>query len=133
MVFLRSHGVGTARAARIFKTYSPDAVQVMSENPYRLERGIRGIGFKTADAIQLRSCSLHGTRTRTATGRSDRKQSIGETLCVFLAALHRAGRTIAVRLMRLAAGTLPWPWIDPDKALPMGRETDRACICGKSD
>jgi ATP-dependent exoDNAse (exonuclease V) alpha subunit len=36
MVFLHSHGVGTARAVRIFKTYGADAVQVMSENPYRL-------------------------------------------------------------------------------------------------
>jgi exodeoxyribonuclease V alpha subunit len=45
------HGVGTARAVRIFKTYGTDAVQVMSENPYRLARDIRGIGFKTADAI----------------------------------------------------------------------------------
>jgi hypothetical protein len=32
--------------------------------------------------------------------------------------MHRAERTIAERLMRLADGTLPWPWIDPDKALP---------------
>ena len=32
--------------------------------------------------------------------------------------LHRAERTIAERLMRLANGTLPWPWIDPEKALP---------------
>jgi exodeoxyribonuclease V alpha subunit len=52
MVFLHSHGVGTARAVRIFKTYGADAVQVMSENPYRLARDIRGIGFKTADAIR---------------------------------------------------------------------------------
>jgi hypothetical protein len=36
---------------------------------------------------------------------------IGETPCVFLAGF-------AKRLMRLANGTLPWPWIDPDKALP---------------
>src|SRR5262249_33858469 len=43
---------------------------------------------------------------------------IGETPCVFLAGLHRAERTIAERLTRLANGTLPWPWIDPDKALP---------------
>ena len=43
---------------------------------------------------------------------------VGETPCVFLAGLHRAERTIAERLMRLANGTLPWPWIDPDKALP---------------
>ena len=54
MVFLHSHGVGTARAVRIFKTYGTDAVQVMSENPYRLARNIRGIGFKTADAIAMR-------------------------------------------------------------------------------
>ena len=33
------------------KTYGTDAVQVMSENPYRLARDIRGIGFRTADAI----------------------------------------------------------------------------------
>ena len=51
MVFLHSHGVGTARAVRIFKTYGNDAVQVMAENPYRLARDIRGIGFRTADAI----------------------------------------------------------------------------------
>ncbi len=54
MVFLHSHGVGTSRAVRIYKTYGNDAVQVMSENPYRLAKDIRGIGFKTADAIAER-------------------------------------------------------------------------------
>ena len=36
MVFLHSQGVGMARAVRIFKTYGADAIQVMTENPYRL-------------------------------------------------------------------------------------------------
>jgi exodeoxyribonuclease V alpha subunit len=36
MVFLHINGVGTARAVRIYKTYGTDAVQVMTENPYRL-------------------------------------------------------------------------------------------------
>ena len=54
MVFLHSHGVGTARAVRIFKTYGADAVEVMTENPYRLARDIRGIGFVTADAIAMK-------------------------------------------------------------------------------
>jgi len=54
MVFLHSHGVGTSRAVRIFKTYGPDAIQLITENPYRLARDIRGIGFKTADAIAAR-------------------------------------------------------------------------------
>jgi exodeoxyribonuclease V alpha subunit len=54
MVFLHSNGVGTARAVRIYKTYGSDAVQVMTENPYRLARDIRGIGFKTADVIAMK-------------------------------------------------------------------------------
>ena len=54
MVFLHSNGVGTSRAVRIFKTYGHDAIQVMTENPYRLARDIRGIGFRTADAIAMK-------------------------------------------------------------------------------
>src|SRR5947209_4762812 len=50
----RTHGVGSARAVRIYKTYGADAVQVMSEDPYRLARDIRGIGFKTADALAMK-------------------------------------------------------------------------------
>ena len=164
MVFLHTHGVGTARAVRIFKTYGTDAIQVMTENPYRLARDIRGIGFKTADAIAMKlgiektamirvragisyalteamdegHCGLPTDELvplaekllevlqeliRTAldleltqgTVIADR---VGETPCVFLAGLHRAERTIAERLIRLANGTLPWPWINADKALP---------------
>ena len=51
MVFLQSHGVGTSRAVRIYKTYGADAIPLVSENPYRLARDIRGIGFLTADQI----------------------------------------------------------------------------------
>jgi exodeoxyribonuclease V alpha subunit len=54
MVFLQSHGVGTARSVRIFKTYGADAVPLVRENPYRLARDIRGIGFKTADQLAQR-------------------------------------------------------------------------------
>jgi exodeoxyribonuclease V alpha subunit len=51
MVFLHGHGVSTSRAVRIFKTYGADALAVVSENPYRLARDIRGIGFLSADTI----------------------------------------------------------------------------------
>ena len=54
MVFLHSHGIGTTRAVRIYKTYGNDALQVMSENPYRLAYDIRSIGFTTADAIAMK-------------------------------------------------------------------------------
>ena len=54
IVFLHSNGIGTARAVRFYKTNGADAVKVVMENPYRLARDIRGIGFKTADAIAMK-------------------------------------------------------------------------------
>src|SRR5439155_282940 len=54
MVFLHSHGVGTARAVRIYKTYGTDAIARVQENPYRLALDIHGIGFKTADTLAQR-------------------------------------------------------------------------------
>ena len=54
MIFLHAHGVGTARAVRIFKTYGHESIKVMTEDPYRLARDIRGIGFRTADAIAMK-------------------------------------------------------------------------------
>jgi exodeoxyribonuclease V alpha subunit len=51
MVFLHSHGVGTARAVRIYKTYGTEAMARVQENPYRLALDIHGIGFKTADTL----------------------------------------------------------------------------------
>lgn len=54
MVFLQSHGVGTARAVRIYKTYGDEAILKVTENPYRLALDIQGIGFKSADGIAER-------------------------------------------------------------------------------
>ncbi len=54
MVFLQSHGVGTARAVRIYKTYGADAIPLVKADPYRLARDIRGIGFRTADQLAER-------------------------------------------------------------------------------
>ena len=51
MVFLQSHGVGTSRAVRIYKTYGETAIEKVQEDPYRLALDIIGIGFKTADVI----------------------------------------------------------------------------------
>jgi exodeoxyribonuclease V alpha subunit len=54
MVFLQSHGVGTARAVRIYKTYGDQAVETVRANPYRLATDIWGVGFKTADELAAR-------------------------------------------------------------------------------
>ncbi len=164
MVFLHQNGVGTARAVRIYKTYGLDAVQVMTENPYRLTRDIRGIGFKTADAIAMKlgvektamirlragvsfalaeamdegHCGLPTEKliplakelldapadlitTALDLERSEGNviaDTVGDTPCTFLAGLYRAEQNIADRLVRIANGMLPWPWIDEEKALP---------------
>jgi exodeoxyribonuclease V alpha subunit len=51
MVFLQGHGVSSARAVRIYKTYGDQAISKVQENPYCLALDIYGIGFTTADAI----------------------------------------------------------------------------------
>jgi exodeoxyribonuclease V alpha subunit len=51
MVFLHGHGIGTARAVRIYKTYGEDTVEKLQTNPYCLALDIWGIGFKTADQL----------------------------------------------------------------------------------
>jgi exodeoxyribonuclease V alpha subunit len=54
MVFLQSHGLGTAHAFRIYKTYGNSALALVRENPYRLADDIWGIGFQTADELALK-------------------------------------------------------------------------------
>ena len=68
MVFLQSHGVGTARAVRIYKTYGEEAVEKVRENPYRLALDIHGIGFKTADAIAQKLGIPHDSLIRAQAG-----------------------------------------------------------------
>ena len=164
MIFLHSHGVSTSRSVRIFKTYGADAIQVLSENPYRLARDVRGIGFKTADTIAER-LGIEKTamiRARAGIGFTlteamddghcglplDELVPMAEQLleipaaiveealsleleagdvisdevdgrsCIFLAGLHRSERAIAGRIRILQQGVLPWPHVDPAKALP---------------
>src|SRR5579864_6413589 len=51
--------------------------QVMSENPYRLARDSRGIGFKTADAIAMR---LGITKTATIRVRAGISYALTEAM-----------------------------------------------------
>lgn len=53
VIFLHEHGVGTARAQRIFRRYGPNAIGIIRSNPYRLASDVRGIGFLIADRIAL--------------------------------------------------------------------------------
>lgn len=68
MVFLQSHGISPTFAARIFKKYGHQAIEVVSQNPYRLAEDIRGIGFQTADAIAMKTGMSPDTQARLAAG-----------------------------------------------------------------
>lgn len=51
MLFLQGHGVSSGYAAKIFKHYGNQSIDVVKDNPYRLAMDIFGIGFVTADKI----------------------------------------------------------------------------------
>jgi exodeoxyribonuclease V alpha subunit len=51
MVFLQTHGIGTGRAVRIYKTYGDQAVELVRGNPYRLASDVWGFGFQSADEL----------------------------------------------------------------------------------
>lgn len=51
MLFLQSHSVSTSFAAKIYKVYGNESIQVVKENPFRLADDIWGVGFKTADGL----------------------------------------------------------------------------------
>lgn len=51
MLFLISHQLGQALAARIYKKYGKDTIERVTSNPYRLINDIEGIGFQIADKI----------------------------------------------------------------------------------
>jgi len=51
MLFLQEHEVSSGYAAKIFKQYGSQSIQVVRDNPYRLATDIFGIGFLTADRI----------------------------------------------------------------------------------
>jgi hypothetical protein len=132
---------------------APTFVQVMTDNPYRLAPDIRGIGFKTADAIAVR---LGIEKTAMIRVRAGISYALTEAMdsgpCglptdeLAVLAVNLAGggcrnrdrgyrRRQAVRIPRRPLprrtgycrapamspelnGTLPWPHIDPEKALP---------------
>ncbi len=59
MLVLQQHGISPALAARIHQRYGERAAEIVQRSPYRLAIEVRGIGFKTADAV-ARSLGISG-------------------------------------------------------------------------
>jgi exodeoxyribonuclease V alpha subunit len=54
MLFLQTNEVPTTYAARIYKLFGPESIERLKKNPYELAYLIRGIGFRTADAMAMK-------------------------------------------------------------------------------
>jgi exodeoxyribonuclease V alpha subunit len=109
-------------------------VRVIRENPYRLARDIRGIGFRTADQIAAKVGIEKTALVRIRAGISyalaeamneghcglpvEDLTALAVTLLEVSDNLHRAEQTIAERLRVLASAGPAWPPIDAAKAIP---------------
>lgn len=55
MQFLQDHDIKPAYAARVYKTYGSQALEILQNDPYRVAADIPRIGFYIADAVVRRS------------------------------------------------------------------------------
>ncbi|MFW2368475.1 MAG: AAA family ATPase [Desulforhopalus sp.] len=53
MIFLQGHGISTLFAVRIYKKYGDKAIEMVTQDPYRLANDFYGIGFFSADKVAL--------------------------------------------------------------------------------
>jgi exodeoxyribonuclease V alpha subunit len=51
MIFLQQYNISTLFAVKIYRQYGDKAVEIVSDNPYRLAEDIYGIGFLSADRV----------------------------------------------------------------------------------
>ena len=54
MIWLKQNDLSNTLATKIYKTYGSDSIPKLQENPYRLYRDIKGVGFKKADETALK-------------------------------------------------------------------------------
>lgn len=55
LLFLQQYGISNQLAVKIYKAYREKLYEIVKNNPYRLAEDIRGIGFKIADGIAMRT------------------------------------------------------------------------------
>ncbi|MDP1666158.1 MAG: ATP-dependent RecD-like DNA helicase [Methylobacter sp.] len=104
MVFLQSHGVGTSRSVRIYKTYGEESIEKVRENPYRLALDIHGIGFKTADSLAQKLGIASDSLIRAQAGvRHALQEWSSEGHC---AAIRQALCEMAVKLLEIPAAII---------------------------
>ena len=106
MNFLGSHGLSATKAPRILRTFGPDALSIIENNPYRLAREVPGIGFKSADLIARHTGLEPDSEERFASAIHDRLQkAIARGHCAYPAEalLREASKEVGFPPERLVA------------------------------
>ena len=137
MLFLQSHHVSPGLAMKIYAVYGQGAIQVIQENPYKLEQDIYGVGFRTADAIAVELGLPPESPPRLATGIKHVLNEIAsEGHCYLPRAevLAKAAETLGVRadllppaLVDLAQRKEIFIEVAPPSSKPVG-ETDEGAL-----
>lgn len=68
MLFLQSHNIAAGLAARIYKAYGAQALEIVRTDPYRMGKDVWGIGFRTADELALKLGLPEGSPSRLSAG-----------------------------------------------------------------
>lgn len=55
LLFLQQYGISNQLAVKIYKAYRENLYEIVKNNPYRLAEDIRGVGFKIADGIAMKT------------------------------------------------------------------------------
>jgi exodeoxyribonuclease V alpha subunit len=113
MLFLQSHGVSAGLGAKIYRQYGDQSINVIRENPYRLEQDVYGIGFKTADALAVELGLPRDSLPRLMTGLKHTLSEAANDGHCFLPAAELITRAAA--LLQVAPEALP-PALDALRA-----------------
>jgi exodeoxyribonuclease V alpha subunit len=102
--------------AHFLKMFGKGVFDIIEETPTRL-REVEGIGL-AEKLLEVPGPLIESALAEELMEETVTLDRVGDAECVFLTGLYMAERGIAEQIKRIRSGTLPWPEIDADKALP---------------
>ncbi len=138
MMFLQGHGISTLFAVRIYKEYGDKAIELVTEDPYRLAHDFYGIGFFSADKVALSIGLAKDSRERIVAAIRHVLAASREQGHCFLTSTQieqEVGKLLEMDLGELLAGYLEYmEEINYLKVriLPDGRGAQQTCYYAKS-
>ncbi len=138
MMFLQGHGISTLFAVRIYKEYGDNAIEKVTEDPYRLAHDFYGIGFFSADKVALSIGLAKDSRQRIVAAirhvlASSREQ--GHCYLMYSQIEAEANTLLEMELGELLGRYLEWMQQENHlrvRMLPDAQQTLQSCYYSKS-